>query len=224
MRLPCCLLIALAPLACAQLEFDSDTKEIDVAPGATEAVAIYPFTNKGNTAIEISQVNPDCNCLAVEVHKGKLVYAPGESGIIRTKFTIGNKIGTESQSVGVWLKGDPREKPSITLRLTIHIPELVKINVKSLKWDVNGDRNPQSIHIIMNHDEPIHVTDVSSTSKDFSTKLVTQEEGKRYEIVITPLKNERPAFSLIRIDTDCTVEKQKVHQVYATIMKPEQEP
>lgn len=224
MRLVCCLLIALTQLACAQLEFDSDTKEIDVAPGATEAVALYPFTNNGNTEIEISQVDPDCNCLAVEVHKGKLKYAPGESGIIRTKFTIGNKIGTESQNVAVWLKGDTKDKPSIRLRLTIHIPELVKIDVKSLKWIVNGDNTPQSIHITMDHDEPIHVTNVSSSSKDFSTKLVTQEEGKRYEVVITPLNNERPAFSLIRIDTDCTVEKQKIHQVYATMMKPEQEP
>lgn len=215
------ILLALAQLAAAQLEFDSTLKEIQTTPNATTASADFSFTNKGNAPVNIKNVDPDCSCLGVEVKDGKLTYAPGESGSIRATFKMGNSIGTVEQTVAIWLDGDPKEKPSVNLSVRIHIPELVSLDTKSLKWKVGGDTKSQSIQVTMHHTDPIHVTQISSASQDFNLELITHQKGSRYEVVVTPKDVSKSGMALIRIETDCTVSKQKVHQAYVMVLKPE---
>lgn len=215
------ILLALAQLAAAQLEFDSTSKEVHTAPDATTASAIYNFTNKGKAPIKIKYVDPDCNCLGVVVKDGKMTYAPGESGSVRATFKVGNSIGIVDQMVAIWLEGDPKDKPSVNLSIRIHIPELVSLDHKTLKWDVGSEPKPQSIQVTMHHTAAIHVTQIGSTSKDFSLELITHEKGSRYEVVVTPKETTKSGMAVIRIETDCPVDKQKIHQAFAMILKPE---
>lgn len=221
MKATCSILLALFQLATAQLEFDSTLTEVHTAPDATTAVADFDFTNKGKQPINIKNVKPDCNCLGVEVKDGKFSYAPGESGSIRATFKMGNSIGIVNQSVAIWLEGDSKDQPSINLSVRIHIPELVSLDIKSLKWKVGGDKTPQSIQVTMHHTEPIHVTQISSTSEDFSLELITHQKGSRYEVVVTPKETDKSGMALIRIETDCSINKQKIHQAFAMVLKPE---
>lgn len=221
MKAICGILLALFQLATAQLEFDSTLKEVHTAPDATTAIANFDFTNKGKQPIHIKNVNPDCNCLAVEVRDGKLTYAPGESGSIRATFKMGNSIGIVEQMVAIWLDEDPKDKPSINLSVRIHIPVLISLDTKSLKWKVGGDTKSQSIQVTMHHSDPIHVTHISSTSQDFDLELITHEKGTRYEVVVTPKETGRSGMALIRIETDCSINKQKIHQAFAMVIKPE---
>ncbi len=213
------ILLAICPLSAAQLEFDSTLKEIHTTPDAATASVDYHFTNKGETTVRIKHVDPDCNCLGVVVRDGKMSYKPGESGAVRATFKVGNQIGTVDQAVAIWLEGDAEDKPSVHLSVRIHIPELVSLDAKTLKWTVGGEVKPQSIRVTMQHTEAIRVTRVSSTSKDFNLELIPHQEGKLYEVRVSPRSTAQAGMAAIRIETDCPVEKQKVHQAFAMILK-----
>lgn len=213
------ILLAIYPLSAAQLEFDSTLKEIHTTPDAATASVDYHFTNKSETTVRIKHVDPDCNCLGVVVKDGKMSYKPGESGAIRATFKVGNQIGTVDQAVAVWLEGDAEDQPSVNLSVRIHIPELVSLDPKTLKWTVGGEAKPQSIRVSMHHTEPIRVTRISSTSKDFTLELITHRDGALYEVQISPRNTAQAGMAAIRIETDCPIEKQQSHQAFAMILK-----
>ena len=122
----------------------------------------------------------------MKVKDGKLRYAPGESGLIRAAFDMGNFSGTVDKVVAVWLDDDPTDKPSLSLTVRVHIPVLVSMEPKTVKWELDGKPDAQTIRITMNHSKPIHVTAVESSSKAFTHEIKAIEDGKIYELVVTP--------------------------------------
>jgi hypothetical protein len=156
----------------------------------------------------------------VQVKDGKLRYAPGESGMIRAEFNMGNFSGTVDKMVVLWLNNDPTDKPSLTLTVRVHIPVLVVLEPKTLKWDLNGNGEPQTIHITMKYEKPIRVTSVSASSEAFKHELKIIEEGKNYDLVVTPLDIKTPTLGIFRIETDCQIEKHRIQQVFATVRRP----
>lgn len=212
-------LIMASQVASAELSFDATLQEVEAAPSAKQVGAEFSFTNKTGQVVSISSFKPDCSCIAAEVKDGKLDYKPGESGVIRTVFDIGNSIGTVDQVLAVWLTGDPKDKPSINLTVRIKIPELVVIEPKSLKWQHGGNPQAQRIRVTMHHDDPIHIHKVSSSSKDFMVTLETIEAGRQYDLIVQPKNINIPGITVITIDTDCAIKKQQKHQAYAMVLK-----
>lgn len=70
------------------------------------------------------------------------------------------------------------------------------------------------------YEKPVKVKSVtSSQEKSFKVELITLEDGKHYQVEVTPLNTSAPALSIIRIETDIEVEKQKVQQGFATMTR-----
>jgi hypothetical protein len=157
--------------------------------------------------------------MAVSIKDGKLSYAPGESGLIRADFEMGNFSGTVDKTVALWLDNDPSEKPSVTLTVRVHIPVLVSLEPKTLKWNVGGDASPQTIRITMNHKEPIRVKMVTCSSPAFRHELKTIDDGKIYDLVITPAEISNAGLAIFRIETDCAIERHRLQQAFAVIRK-----
>jgi hypothetical protein len=220
-RLILCLgMLLMSPLHGAGLDFPATLKEIEAPADAKRVSADFEFTNRSNKKVRVAKYDAGCSCIAVGIKDAKLEYAPGESGLVRADFEMGNFSGTVDKAVALWLDDDPPEKPSVTLTIRVHIPVLVSIEPKTLKWDIGGDTSPQTIRITMNHSEPIRVKDITTSSKAFRPELKTIEEGKRYELVVTPLELSTPGLAIVRIETDCAVERHKVQQAFAVIRKP----
>jgi hypothetical protein len=72
----------------------------------------------------------------------------------------------------------------------------------------------------MNHKEPIHVTQVSSSSESFKHELKTIKEGKEYEIEITPGNISTPGLAVLRIETDCEITRHRIQQAFAVVRRP----
>jgi hypothetical protein len=102
----------------------------------------------------------------------------------------------------------------------VHIPVLVSLEPKTVKWEVNGDASPQTIRIAMNHAEPIRVKDVSSSSKAFRFELKTIDEGKLYELIVTPAEIATPGLGILRVETDCAIDRHRIQQAFAVVRKP----
>ncbi len=212
------LLMLQALVQAGGLEFKELMKEQDAAMDASIVVAEFEFTNKGDKPVTIAKCDPTCSCLKVEISGGKLKYAPGESGLIRTTFDVGNATGTVDKAVNVYLDNDPVDKPSLNLQLKIHIPVLVAIEPKTLSWELGAKPEPKTIHIKMADGNSINVIDVKS-KESFSCELKTLEKGRSYDLVVTPKSMDSPDLGIIRIETDSKISKQKAQQAFAVIRR-----
>lgn len=213
--------LALAAIIQAQgLEFAEMIKNVDAAADASIVTVDFPFTNKGDKPVVIAKSDSGCSCLKIEISGGKLKYAPGESGVVRTTFEMGNFSGTVDKMVALWIDNDAPERPSKQLTVRVHIPVLVGIEPKTVKWDVGAKPEPQVIQIRMAGGKPIHVVGVKSSSDSFSCEVKTLESGQKYDLIVTPKDLNGPGMSVIRIETDCEISKHRTQQAFAVARKP----
>lgn len=221
MRLPLILWLALsAVLPAAELAFPQTTKDVRTAADATTIDVDFPFSNTSGQPVVIARFQSNCSCMSVAVQDGKQRYEPGESGVVRATFDVKNLSGEVERFAVLWLEGDPEDKPSVKLTVKFHIPEVVKIEPKTVKWEIGGKPEPQVVRIMMDAADPVHITAVGSASPAFKHELKTIAEGKEYELVITPVATDKPALGLFRLDTDCKLERHRMKQVFAMIRKP----
>jgi hypothetical protein len=199
------------------LNFEKTLLEIPVAADAMTTVADFCFTNSTDRPITIDRVEKDCSCATVQVSGGKLCYAPGEKGVIRATFELGNLAGEVEKSMTLFLAGDPDDKPTHTLTVRVRIPVLVKLSQKTLRWPLGGQAQPQKIDIEMVHTKPIRVLSTQCSTKGFMIELKAIEEGRRYELWVTPAATTEAGMGLIRLDTDCEIPRHRVQQVFAVI-------
>jgi hypothetical protein len=211
-------LMALVPAA--GLDFKETTKELHAPADVKTVSADFEFTNRSDKTIAVAKYESTCSCMSVTIKGGKLSYAPGESGVIRANFDMGNFSGAIDKVVLLWLEGNKTEKPSLSLTVRVHIPVLVSLEPKTLKWELNGKADPQNIRINMTHDKPIRVTAVTSSSEAFKLELKTVAEGKTYDVNVTPLDIKSPGLAVIRIETDCNIDKHRIQQAFAVVRKP----
>jgi len=220
MKIACGILLVLtAWLQGAALDFPTTLREIHAPPDVESVTADFEFTNRSGKPVDIAKYDPTCSCISVQIENGKLHYAPGESGLVRAQFKMGNLSGVVDKMVALWLDKDPEEKPSVALTVRVHIPILVSLEPKTLKWEVNGKGEPQTIHITMHHDKPIRVVSVTASSDSFKHELKTIEEGKSYDLIVTPVDIKTMCLGIFRIETDCQIKRHQIQQVFATIRR-----
>jgi hypothetical protein len=213
-----------AQLAGAALEFQNELQEIHADLGSKTVTSDFKFTNKGKDTVRIREADAGCSCIAVQISGGKLLYAPGETGTIRAVFEIGTFQGAVDKPIHLWLDSDPDEKPSSSVMLRVHIPVIISMEPKTLKWTVGAEAAPQLIDVRMSYEKPISVTSVGTSSGAFSARLITVEEGKHYQIEITPASTAAPSLCVVRVETNVDVEKYRVQQGFAVVQAQASKP
>jgi len=204
----------------AGLTFEKTLMEFHPKADQTHLTADFAFRNDGDKPVRIAKYDAACACMNVGVSNGKLDYAPGESGVIRAVFRLAGYYGTTDRVIALWMDGDAPSEPSSRLTVRAHIPQLVRIEPKTLSWELNQDPAPQSLMVEMDPDKKIHVTGTQVTSANFTVELKTHEEGRKYEVVVTPKSTASPAITAIRIDTDSDVETQRSQTAFGVVRNP----
>lgn len=202
------------------IEFDTKLRELDATADAKTIAVEFSFTNRGDKPSKIRKYHASCSCMAAMIGDGKLEYVPGESGVIRINFDLGNLSGTVEKNVLVFIDDDPDSRPSVSLVTRIHIPTVVAVEPKTLTWPIDGAPGTKTVRITMNHDRPVRVTAVSSSSEVYTHELRTIEEGKRYELDVTAKDTRSPILGVLRIETDCDIARHRIQQVFAVCRRP----
>lgn len=214
------ILLALQALSFAgTLEFKERVKSQTATADATKVTTDFEFTNNSDKPVTITKCDPTCSCLAVQVSGGKMKYAPGESGVIRTVFDVGNATGLVEKGVAIYLDNDPPDKPSLNLQANILIPVLVSLEPKTVSWDLGSQPEEKTIHIRMAKGNVINVTGVE-VKDSFKYELKTIEKGISYDLVVSPKSTGAVDLGIIRIETDSTIAKQKVQQAFVVVRRP----
>ncbi len=215
------LYLALAAFVqAAGLEFAETSKEVHTTADAETAAVEFNFTNHSGKPVTIAKADAGCSCMKVLFSGGKLTYGPGESGVLRAVFNIGNASGTVEKTIALWLDTAPTNPPSQSISVRIQIPTLITLEPKTLKWDSGSKLESQTIHIRMAAGKPIHVTAIKPATEQFSCELKVIEAGRNYDLIVTPQDVKLPALCAIRIETDCETPKHRIQQAFAVVLKP----
>lgn len=221
MKLLSLIFLALcATLQAGDLKFEKDLHEANASLKDEEVTRDFKFTNTGDKTIKIRGADAGCSCVAVEFLNGKSTYAAGESGVMRVAYKMENIQGVIDKTVLIWLEGDTDENPSSKVTLRIHIPTAISLEPKTLSWDLNSKPEAKSIRVKIDYEKPVKITSVTFTSENFSSEIVTVEEGKSYDVRVTPKSTASGEFSMVGIKTDIELEKYRSQQAFARIVKP----
>ncbi|MDB6078168.1 MAG: hypothetical protein JWO82_1915 [Akkermansiaceae bacterium] len=204
----------------AGLKFDSTRKEIDAPPDATVIKARFSFVNDGQEPVTITRADAGCSCVVVALEGDKKTYAPGEKGTVQADFDMSNFSGIAEKQVGVWVKGDSEDKPSALLNIQVKIPVLIQAEPKTLFWDIGSKPEPKTVTLTMNYTDPIHILEVSGANPNYTQVLKTIEDGRKYELTITPKTTAQVDIAVFHIDTDCKIQKHRSQRVFTSVRKP----
>lgn len=178
------------------LTFKQTVVEDVISPDAKSYPFEFVFENTGDGAVEISEIKTTCGCTTAELDK--MAYAPGESGVIKGVFRVGNRQGMQEKKVRVFTKD--LAQPEIALVLKLDIPQLVTMKPGLLLWRVGSEPDTKVLTITPNANFGAEVLSVECESSDFAVESMPKAEGSReLEVTVAPFKTEASSRGLIKI-------------------------
>jgi len=202
---PLFLLASVLAPARAEMAFETKLIEIHASPDDKSVRGEFIFEIKGQDET-IKDYDAKCTCLAARVEplnpdrSEKLKWEIGEKGKIMAQFDVSNFRGTVDKAIELNLiDGDA----PIVLTIRVHVPELVKMEPSSHKWDVGSSPDAKVFKITVNHTEPIKILSHSGNNPNFPYELKTIKEGWEYEITVKPKSTEGSGIGLLSFRMDC---------------------
>ena len=189
----------------------------ETADVSQEKVAFaFPFRNAGESAITITEVKSSCGCTTARLDKK--IYAPGESGEITGRFTIGSRQGAQRKTIR--LTTDSVAQPQVLLTVEVDIPKLLTIRPGMVLWRKGGDPEIKTIRLEPNGEIGVEVAGVELESEVFSLVPVATGDGAEEaanEILVAVHSTDDPARALIRIKARLPDGREKQYFAHALV-------
>ena len=182
-----------------------DEPSYDFGEVETGETIEHTFTvkNSGDAELVISRVKPSCGCTVANISSKNL--APGETAEITASLNLKGRKGRQRKSIRVD-SNDP-DAPQTVLFIEGTAVSDITIKPERVLFNQIDGTVPVSETIEITaakEDGSFNVTEVTSTSEDFTTELETVEAGKSYKLTVTtkaPL--DKPmARATIQVRTD----------------------
>jgi hypothetical protein len=200
----------------AGLVFEREVASEAAAPSEETHESTFHFKNTGTKPVTISEVQSTCGCLGASTDK--MVYQPGDSGTLSATIKLGTFEGEVIKSI--YLISDDDQEPKRQLQMKITIPKLMEVSPEVTTWAVGEDPKPKKLSIKVLRDEPIVVTAVSSTRDNFTVELVELEQGRVYEVIMTPKTTAEPTLGAVKIETDCELSRYRNRLAFFNVVRP----
>jgi hypothetical protein len=180
------LIVALGLPALAWAGLTWETREIKrtASPGEKEVAAEFSFKNTGAATVTIRDIQTGCECTVAELPKR--TYAPGESGVIKTVFTLGDRMGPQERVITV-VTDDPTA-PAPTLTLRVEIPELLTYSARMLHWKVGTATTEKFVEVSAAGGNRISNLEVKEIKPDKAqVRIEALQTGEKYRLHIRPI-------------------------------------
>lgn len=151
-------------------------------PSVTVAEGVFHFTNTGTKAVTIENVRSGCSCTVAA--PDKTVYQPGEEGTISAKLTV--RPGTGLVQKPIFVTTDDPEAAAVQLTLACKVRAFLNVEDTWLAWRLGEPMTPRTVRATVDHDQPIHITEVRVSGSGFRHELKTIRNGWEYELTVTP--------------------------------------
>ena len=176
------------------LDWKATTLTVTTAPFQTTQDAAFEFKNNSSKPVTIRDIETSCDCL--DATTDLKVYAPGASGIIKAKFTVGDRIGLYERTVTVVT--DEPDSP-VRLLLQIEVPPAVLLEPRSVAWQLNESAGEKSVDLRPAIGLEISFDRAEVTNDAFTVRLVTVEPGRHYVLYLKPRGTMHAASAAVRI-------------------------
>lgn len=206
----------VAPLLHAGIVLDQDPLQLHPKPEDEEVESSFTFTNKSGRTVRITGLESSCTCL--EASLDKAVYAPGEKGRGRARFKVSSFTGRQEKVLHIHT--DDPEQPDTVLTAVIDIPVIVSVEPKLIQWTLGGKPEPRDFIIRMTGEEPIRITDVTSTRQSVQATFREVAPGREYRITVTPQSTADVVIGAVMIRTDSRIPKYRRQMAFYSIARP----
>jgi len=206
------LVLLLVATSASALEWPTQELTIKAAALDRTAQTAFAFTNKSDKTVTIRSVDTSCDCL--DAKASAKTFAPGASGTINARFTLGGRFGTYSRTIIV--STDDGQEPA-ALRVTIEIPEVATLTPRVVDWKLNAVATEQTVAIEVTPGVELTINDVQPTSEDFTFRLETVTAGHRYLLHVTPKSMARVANAAFRLSATTATDHEMVFSAYANV-------
>jgi len=206
---------AVAPLALAGLEFEKPVQSAEVKISDAEIGTKFAFKVTGDKPVRITDIRTFCSCVRAQTLDGKMLFQPGESGVIDTAFEVGGFEGMLKKEVVVTT--DDAAQPESRLVLEVKIPGLFEITPAQLVWQVGEPAAPKMVRIKVLGGDPVRVMAAVSSRKSMTTALREVVPGQEYEVAVTPAATDTKILGLVRVETDSAYPRYQKRLVFFNI-------
>jgi hypothetical protein len=206
------LAFLLAAAVASALEWKTQHLAIKTGPLQKTTEAAFEFTNNSDRTVTITSVDSSCDCLdAVPSAK---TFAPGASGRIQARFTVGDRSGIYRRTILV--ATDEGTVPA-ALTVELDVAEVATLSPRSLEWKLHADPVEQAVDVMVNSSLEITITKVQGTSDAFAHRLETVQAGRHYRLHLAPRTTRDPANAAFRLYAKASTGEDLVLSVYGNV-------
>jgi hypothetical protein len=167
------------------IAFDSTLVDFGTVVKGDVATQNVTFHNTGKTPLTLKNVKAGCGCTTV---KGwEQTVAPGQQGSFQLQLDTGRFFGVVTKTVDV--ESDASNGMiRLNLKADIWCPVALSATVVSFSPLLKGAKTvePKTLDVTVSDPEPLKISGISCSDPYYNTTLKVVEEGRRYQIVLTP--------------------------------------
>ncbi len=209
-------MMALPAAAFGQLAFETTQAEKKVDASEDTLEVQFPFANKQERPVVITKIDSSCGCLKASADLVEL--PPGGKGIVTGVFSVGVRTGDYDKTLTVFTESGGEERTQ-NLRVRVNVPPLAKILPQLLHWEVGSEPETKSYIYEVLREDPIRIEKASASREGFDCEIEELEEGRKYRIKLTPGSTDSPMMGIVRIETDCEIEKHRRQLAFFSIKR-----
>ncbi len=206
------LLAASLTIPAFALDWKNQHLSVKAVPLQKSAEAFFEFTNTSGKTVTLKGVDTSCDCL--EATPSATTFAPGASGRINARFTVGDRFGVYQRSITV-TTDDATEATTLTVELDV--PEVASLLPRSVDWKLNGPAAEQVIEIEVTPGITLSIGQVQCTSDAFKHRLETVEAGRHYRLHIEPKNIHEVSNAAFRLYAKAGTGQDVVLSVYGNV-------
>ncbi|MEM9227496.1 MAG: DUF1573 domain-containing protein [Verrucomicrobiota bacterium] len=195
----------------ATLVWEKKQLNLPAAMGQLELMGSYPFTNTGNSPVQILEVSTNCGCTYAAV--SQQVVAPGESAEIVAFFDTAKREGPQRSSLIV--RTDDPAAPSITLIFETDIPRLLTLPSRIVRWDADEALTPK--HLSLDVKDGV-VVSLLKPSKPLPVKAELKQNGETgLQLVLSPYEGALTKRGLLTLEATWGDSVRRIYQIYVRL-------
>ncbi len=181
----------------AGLQFEYSSVDEKASPLDETFEFSFPFKNKGDNPLKITDIQPSCWCVKASAEKCTL--KKGESSRINGSMDMAGVVGEVSRKIIV--KADTGDVAELTVR--VKVPAVLKMHPLLLFWNIGGDSIEKSMRITTNPEYVAAVEAVEPVGESFGKTHLERDCGEpsAYIVFVFPKSTgaECKAMFLVKV-------------------------
>lgn len=176
--------------------------QVYLAEAGQERVEVnFAVENTGSEPAKMVRLVSGCECLSVVLDKNPV--PPGERALVTGIFDTTKLRGQSERKITIQFEGQNRP---VFLTTRIETEPVYTITEEMTSWEIGAEPETRVVEFRVVREKPVRVLGAESKRKEVSCELVIVEEGRAYDLLLTPDSTESSLLGIVRIETDCEIE------------------